>query len=70
MVANAETILNHGKHRLDVMFRLRGLRVVIEGKFVDSPEAKTSVKKDARKRVRDHIACKISSHVDSIIFFS
>jgi hypothetical protein len=39
VTADAETIHVHGKHRPDVLFQLRGLRVVIEGKFADHPNA-------------------------------
>lgn len=51
-VADAETILAHGKHRPDVLFQMRGLRVAIEGKFGDHPSAEEVVLEDARKRVR------------------
>lgn len=54
--ADAETIHQHGKHRPDVLFRLRGLRVVIEGKFADVSDAEQVVLNDARKRVRAGIA--------------
>ena len=54
--ANAETILRRGKKRPDVLFRLHGLRVAIEGKFADHPAAKKVVLNDARRRVRDGIA--------------
>ena len=56
VTADAETIHVHGKHRPDVLFQLRGLRVVIEGKFKDTPNAKQVVLDDARKRVRAGIA--------------
>ena len=56
VAADAETILVHGKHRPDVLFQLRGLRVVIEGKFADTPNAEEVVLGDARKRVRAGIA--------------
>ena len=56
VTADAETILVHGKHRPDVLFQLRGLRVVIEGKFADTPNAEEVVLGDARKRVRAGIA--------------
>lgn len=56
VTADAETILVHGKHRPDVIFELRGLRVVIEGKFTDTPNAEQIVLEDARKRVRAGIA--------------
>ena len=39
VTADGETIHVHGKHRPDVLFQLRGLRVVIEGKFADHPSA-------------------------------
>jgi hypothetical protein len=56
VTANAETIQVHGQHRPDVLFELRGLRVVIEGKFADYPNAEQVVLGDARKRVRSGIA--------------
>ena len=43
VTADAETIRVHGKHRPDVLFQLRGLRVVIEGKFKDTPNAEQIV---------------------------
>jgi hypothetical protein len=54
--ADAETIHVQGKHRPDVLFRMHGLRVVIEGKFADQPGAEEQVLKDARNRVRAGIA--------------
>ncbi|NRF10805.1 N-6 DNA methylase [Agrobacterium pusense] len=56
VTADAETIHVHGKHRPDVLFQLRGLRVVIEGKFKDTPNADAVVFGDARKRVKAGIA--------------
>jgi hypothetical protein len=56
VTADAETIHVHGKHRPDVLFELRGLRVVIEGKFADHTNAEQIVLEDARKRVRSGIA--------------
>ncbi len=56
VTADAETIHLHGKHRPDVLFQLRGLRTVIEGKFADVPNAEQIVLDDARKRVRAGIA--------------
>ncbi len=56
VTADAETIHVHGKHRPDVLFQLRGLRVIIEGKFADHPGAEQVVLNDARKRVRSGIA--------------
>lgn len=56
VTADAETIHVHGRHRPDVLFELRGLRVVIEGKFADHPNADEVVLEDARKRVRSGIA--------------
>lgn len=56
VTADAETIHVHGKHRPDVLFELRGLRVVIEGKFADHPNAEQIVLEDARRRVRSGIA--------------
>ncbi|RWO21748.1 N-6 DNA methylase [Mesorhizobium sp.] len=62
VTADAETIHVHGKHRPDVLFQMRGLRVVIEGKFDDHPGADKVVLADARKRVTSgiaHIACAV-----------
>jgi hypothetical protein len=56
VTADAETIHVHGKHRPDVLFELRGLRVVIEGKFSDVSNAEPVVLEDARKRVSSGIA--------------
>ncbi len=56
VTANAETIHFHGRQRPDVLFELRGLRVVIEGKFSDHPNAEEIVLEDARKRIRSGIA--------------
>jgi len=56
VTADAETILVHGMQRPDVLFELRGLRVIIEGKFADHPNAEQVVLEDARKRVRSGIA--------------
>jgi hypothetical protein len=56
VTADAETIHLHGRHRPDVLFELRGLRVVIEGKFADHPNAEEVVLADARKRVQSGIA--------------
>lgn len=54
--AEAETILSHGHERPDVIFSLHGLRVVIEGKFADHPNAKSVVLGDASGRVARGIA--------------
>jgi hypothetical protein len=62
VTADAETIHIHGTHRPDVLFQLRGLRVIIEGKFADHPGAEEVVLEDARKRVRSgltHIAAAV-----------
>ena len=56
VMADAETIHVHGKHRPDVLFDLRGLRIVIEGKFDDVPNAQSIVLGDARRRVRAGVA--------------
>jgi hypothetical protein len=56
VTADAETIHVHGLQRPDVLFELRGLRVIIEGKFADHPNAEQVVLEDARKRVRSGIA--------------
>lgn len=54
--ADAETILARGRERPDVLLTLFGLRVVIEGKFEDHPNARTEVSNDAKGRVRNGIA--------------
>lgn len=54
--AEAEVILARGKDRPDVLFTLRGLRVAIEGKYADTPNAKDLVFQDAKGRVRHGIA--------------
>ena len=54
--AEAETIQAHGQHRPDVAMILRGLRVVIEGKFADQTSAKDQVLGDVRRRVQQGIA--------------
>lgn len=56
VTADAETIHVHGQHRPDVLFQLRGLRAVIEGKVADVPNADQIVLGDARKRVQSGIA--------------
>ena len=56
VTADAETIQVHGQHRPDVLFQLRGLRVIIEGKFADNPNAEQTVLEDARNRVRNGVA--------------
>jgi hypothetical protein len=56
VTADGETIQVHGKHRPDVLFQLRGLRVVIEGKFSDHQSAADIVLQDARRRVKSGIA--------------
>lgn len=56
VTADAETILVQGAHRPDVIFQLRGLRIVIEGKYADHPNAGQIVLDDARKRVRSGVA--------------
>ncbi len=54
--ADAETILFQGQQRPDVLFELRGLRVVIEGKLADHSNAAQAVLMDARKRVKSGVA--------------
>ena len=49
--ADAETIQAKGRERPDVLFHWRGLRVVIEGKFADRPQAREVVLDDARRWV-------------------
>src|SRR5258705_7928705 len=56
ITADAATIHVHGTHRPDALFQMRGLRIVIEGKFADHPSADDVVLQDARKRVRSGIA--------------
>lgn len=56
VTADAETIHVHGEHRPDVLFQLRGLRVIIEGKFADHAGAEKVVLEDSRKRVRSGLA--------------
>lgn len=56
VTADAETIHVHGTHRPDVLFQLRGLRVIIEGKFADHASAEKVVLEDARKRVKSGLA--------------
>lgn len=59
VTADAETIHVHGSQRPDVLFQMRGLRVVIEGKIEDVPNADQIVFGDARKRIQNglsHIA--------------
>ncbi|WP_126447967.1 hypothetical protein [Sulfuricystis multivorans] len=53
--ADAETIHRHGQQRPDVMFLLGGVRVVIEGKYEDVPDAENTVLRDARQRVQSGI---------------
>jgi hypothetical protein len=43
VTADAETMRVRGKHMPDVLFQLRGLRVVIEVKFEDVPNAEQVV---------------------------
>ncbi len=54
--ADAETIQVQGRERPDVLFSWRGLRVIIEGKFADHPQARQVVLDDARGRVQRGIA--------------
>ena len=49
--AEAETIRQSGASRPDVIFTLGGLRVIIEGKFADVPNAEAVVLNDAQRRV-------------------
>ena len=57
--AEPETIHQSGQQKPDVMFVLGGLRVIIEGKFSDTPEAEKTVLSDALKRIQSGI-CHIS----------
>jgi hypothetical protein len=54
VTADAEAILTKG--RPDVLFVMRGLRVAVEGKFADHPNAEDVVLSDARGRVAKGIA--------------
>jgi hypothetical protein len=65
VTADGETIHVHGKHRPDVLFQLRGLRVAIEGKFPDTPDAANVVLEDARNRVKSGIA-----HIAAAVVYS
>ncbi len=56
VVADAETVLSRGQHRPDVLFQLRGLRVVIESKIGDTQGAGENALKDAMERVQNNIA--------------
>lgn len=53
--ADAETIHRHGQQRPDVMFLMGGVRVVIEGKYADAPDAENTVLRAARQRVQSGI---------------
>ena len=55
-VANTETILSRAQHRPDVLFQLRGLRVIIESKIGDSQSAAEIALNDAMERVLTNIA--------------
>ena len=55
IIAESETIQRSGQHRPDVMFMFGGLRVIVEGKFSDTPDADNIVLSDALKRVRNGI---------------
>lgn len=55
VTAESETIHRSGQQRPDVMFVLGGLRVIIEGKFSDTPDAENVVLSDALKRVQSGI---------------
>jgi hypothetical protein len=57
--AEAETILQSGAQRPDVMFLLNGVRVIIEGKYADTPDAETVVLGDAQRRVQSGL-CQIA----------
>jgi hypothetical protein len=62
IIAESETVQQSGQQRPDVMFMLDGLRVIIEGKFSDTPNADNVVLSDALKRVQSgicHIAVAI-----------
>lgn len=54
--ADGETIHRHGSQLPDVIFELRGLRVVIEGKFADHSDPEKQVLVDAFGRVRTGLA--------------
>jgi hypothetical protein len=57
--AEPETSQKSGKHRPDVMFRMGGLRVVIEGKYADVSNAEDIVANDAKRRL-DKGICQIA----------
>lgn len=51
VAAESETIQASGKQRPDVLFALGGLRVILEGKFGDVPDAEAVVQRDAQRRL-------------------
>lgn len=53
--AEPETIQLHGRQRPDVVFMLGGLRVILEGKFADVPDAAQVVLGDAQSRIHSGI---------------
>jgi hypothetical protein len=55
VAAESETIQQSGQHRPDVMCVLGGLRIIIEGKFADSPGAFASVQRNASARIQSGI---------------
>jgi len=57
VTAAPETIHDHGKSRPDIaLSSFRGMRVVIEGKIADTPQAQSKVEQDARDRISTGIA--------------
>lgn len=53
--AEAETIDRFTEARPDVMFTMGGLRVIVEGKFEDVPDADAAVLNDAARRIETGI---------------
>lgn len=56
VTADAETIHVHGTHSPQTLLHFRGLRIVIEGKFDDVPNARSIVLGGAGSRVRAGVA--------------
>lgn len=53
--ADAETIHHAGREKPDVMFTMGGMRVIVEGKYSDVPNAEAIVAEDAAKRISSGI---------------
>ena len=56
VMADSETIHVHGTHSAQTLLNFRGLRIVIEGKFDDVPNARSIVLGGAGSRVRAGVA--------------